>query len=92
MQALVISIFVWAMANAIPRVLAGAGFAVLGYSVITTLITSTLNLFTSTLSQGGAYIQLLYLAGAGEAISIIGSAMLTTAAIQSARVFIGRSS
>lgn len=91
MHALFISLAVWAMANAIPRILTGAGLAVLGFTFINGAITQALDLFASTLASGGPYVQLLYMAGAGEAISIIGSSMLTLAAIQSARVVFARS-
>lgn len=90
MQALIISLFVWAMANAIPRLLTGAGLAVIGFTFLNGLISDALTYFSTTLSSGGQYVQLLYMAGVGEAVSIIGSSILTLAAIQSARVLLGR--
>lgn len=93
MIALFKALFVWILAGAVARVLAGAGLALGTYSILSGLLDDFLSLLTGSLNGvTSGFSNLLWLAGVGEAISIVGSALVAVAAINSARVFIGRSS
>lgn len=90
MIALFKGLFVWILAGAIARVLAGAGLALGTYSMLSGLLDDFLALLTTSLNGVSAgFASLLWIAGVGDAISIIGSALVAVAAINSARVFIG---
>lgn len=90
MIALFKALFVWVLAGAVARVLAGAGLAIGTYAILGGLLDDFLALLTSSLnSVTSGFANLLWLAGVGDAISIIGSALVAVAAINSARVFIG---
>lgn len=87
------SLLVWILAGAVARVLAGAGLAIGTYAILGDLLNDFLALLTSSLNGVTAgFSNLLWLAGVGDAISIIGSALVAVAAINSARVFIGSAS
>lgn len=91
MIALFKALFVWVLAGAVARVLAGAGLAIGTYSILSSLLDSFLALLTSSLNGiSSGFSSLLWIAGVGEAISIVGSALIAVAAINSARVFIGQ--
>jgi hypothetical protein len=84
------SLLIWILAGAVARILAGAGLAIGTYSILSDLLDSFLALLTTSLNGiSSAFSSLLWLAGVGEAVSIIGSALVAVAAINSARVFIG---
>lgn len=84
------SLLVWILAGAVARILAGAGLAIGTYSLLSNMLDSFLGLLTTSLNGvSSGFASLLWLAGVGEAISIIGSALVAVAAINSARVFIG---
>lgn len=86
-------LLVWILAGAVARILAGAGLALGTYSILSDLLDSFLALLTSSLNGiSSGFANLLWLAGVGEAISIVGSALVAVAAINSARVFIGGAS
>ena len=75
------------LGNGAARVLTGAGLSVAGYAAITVAITAALAALTSSFSAlPSAMLNIILLSGAGQAISIIGAAMLTRAAINSAAV------
>lgn len=83
-------LFVWILAGAVARILAGAGLALGTYAILGGLLDDFLELLTTSLNGvTSGFSNLLWLAGVGEAISIIGSALVAVAAINSARVFIG---
>lgn len=87
------SLLIWILAGAVARILAGAGLAIGTYSILGDLLDNFLTLLTSSLNGvTGGFANLLWLAGVGEAISIVGSALVAVAAINSARVFIGGAS
>jgi hypothetical protein len=93
MIALFKSLLVWILAGAVARILAGAGLAIGTYSILGDLLDNFLVMLTSSLNGvTGGFANLLWLAGVGDAISIIGSALVAVAAINSARVFIGGAS
>lgn len=75
------------LGNSAARVLTGAGLSVASYGAITVAITASLGALTSSFSAlPSAMLNIILLSGAGQAISIIGAAMLTRAAINSAAV------
>lgn len=79
--------------GAVARVLAGAGLAIGTYAILGGLLDDFLALLTTSLNGiTGGFSNLLWLAGVGDAISIIGSALVVVAVINFARVFIGGSS
>lgn len=86
-------LLVWILAGALARVLAGAGLAIGTYALLGSFLDDFLSLLTGSLnSVTGGFANLLWLAGVGEALTIIGSALVAVMAINSARVFIGSGS
>lgn len=84
------SLLVWILAGAVARILAGAGLAIGTYAILGDLLNDFLALLTSSLNGVTAgFSNLLWLAGVGDALSVVGSALVAVAAINSARVFIG---
>lgn len=69
------------------RVLTGAGLSMVSFAAITVAVTAGLSLAVSHV-QGltGDVAQIVRLLGVGEALSIIGSALLTRAAMSSAGI------
>lgn len=93
MIALFKGLLVWVLAGAVARVLAGAGLAIGTYSLLSSMLDAFLSLLTTSLNGiTSGFSNLLWLAGVGDAISIVGSALVAVAAINSARVFLGVSS
>lgn len=93
MSAVLKSILIWVLAGAVARVLAGAGLAIGTYAILGDLLDEFLLLLTTSLNEvTSGFASLLWLAGVGDAISILGSALVGVAAINSARVFIGGAS
>lgn len=85
------SLLVWILAGALARILAGAGLAIGTYSILGDLLNDFLALLTTSLNGvSSGFSSLLWMAGVGDAISIVGSALVAVAAINSARVFIGQ--
>lgn len=90
MIALFKSLFVWILAGAVARILAGAGLALGTYSLLSGYLDTFLGYLTSELSgMPGGFVSILWISGVGEGLSIVGSALVAVAAINSARVFIG---
>lgn len=78
MHALLYGVLAWAMAGLIPRLLVGAGLTLVVYSGISVGVGALLQQAASYIGgAGGAVAQLALLAGVGEFLSIIGSALLT---------------
>lgn len=93
MIALFKALLIWVLAGAVARVLAGAGLAIGTYALLSSMLDAFLGLLTTSLNGiTSGFSNLLWLAGVGEAISIVGSALVAVAAINSARVFLGVSS
>lgn len=91
MGALLKAVLTWVLAGAVARVLAGAGLAIGTYAILSDLLDNFLGLLTTSLNGvTSGFANLLWIAGVGEALSIVGSALVAVAAINSARVFIGR--
>jgi len=75
------------LGNSAARVLTGAGLSVASYGAITVAISTALGALTSSFSSlPTAMLNIILLSGVGQAVSIIGAAMLTRAAINSAAV------
>lgn len=91
MPALLYRILGWALGGAIARMLTGAGLAIFTYTQVVGLVTDALE-YAVTVLQGTAsasVIGLLMLFGVGDALSMIGSALLTRATIVGLSAFIG---
>lgn len=92
MPALLAPLLIWVLSSAIARVLVSLGIAFFTYSGIVYLVELALDQFSSII--GGlpsSVISLIGLAGVDQAISIVGSALLTAAAIKAARISVGLS-
>jgi len=93
MAHLLTGILVWVLNSAVARVLLGAGLALGTYSILEPLlqhfISAVISSFGGLLPEGAAII---WIAGVGEAVAALASAMVARMALQSAMVFIGRSS
>lgn len=87
------SLIIWVLAGAVARMLAGAGLAFGTYTLLSNMLNIFLQLLTTSLNSiTSGFANLLWLAGVGDAISVVGSALVAVAAINSARVFLGVSS
>lgn len=73
--------------DSVARVLGGAGISVVTGAVLMPLVITALNAASSAVAGiGGDILQVMLLAGVGECMSIIGSAMLTRMALNSTRL------
>jgi len=90
MHVLLTSILVWVLSSALARLVAGAGLAFATYAFLADYVLSFLNLFSSGVGGLGSVGALMQIAGIGEAISIIGAAILSSVAMMSARMFLIR--
>lgn len=80
------------LGNGAARVLSGAGLSLASYAALSAAVLGALNGVVSAFSHVSADIaNLVLLFGVGEAISIIGAAMLTRVALQSATLGLTRS-
>lgn len=88
MKALLQSLF----GDALARLLSGAGLSVVSFAAILPVVTAALNLCSSQIGGLPSDVaSLLLLSGAGECLSIVGSAVLTRMAINAAQVGISKS-
>jgi len=82
MPAILFGLLSWAMAGFIQSILVGAGISFVAYVAFQPLIEGFLQDAVTNLSGlPSIAVQFLLLAGAGEALSIIGSAVLTRVVI-----------
>lgn len=80
----------YALSSFVLKVFTTLGIAVLTYQGLSTLINQLLDHIQPLMNQLPASIlSLLAIAGVPEALSIVSSALLTRAAINSARAFVG---
>lgn len=80
------------LGETLARILAGAGLSFASYAALTTIITQMLGQVVASFSNVPAnMLAIVLLAGCGEAVSIIGAAMLTKAALSSAMLGLKRS-
>lgn len=90
MIALFKTLFIWILAGALARILAGAGLALGTYALLSDYLDTFLGYLTSELNGlPGDFASILWIAGIGDALSIVCSALIAVAAINSARVFLG---
>jgi hypothetical protein len=92
MPAILVTIISWALASLVARVLVGAGLTLATYSGIDSLIDNMLDGVTASFGLLGDSAQILYIAGVGEAVSIIGGAIVASATMYAAQVFLLRAS
>lgn len=85
MIAFIYGALAWAAAGLIPMLLVGAGLSIVTFAVMQPLVTSLLEQGVSALNGlPQAAVQIALLAGLGESLSIVGSAILTRLAISTA--------
>lgn len=87
--AVLMTVMKWTLGSFIARILTGAGMAVATYAVLTPLILSALELAAQSLQSD--ILVLARIAGVGDALSIIGSAMLTRISLVAGAVYVVRS-
>lgn len=89
MASLLSRVIVWAMGSFLTRLLAALGLSVATYAGLSALVTVSMNQIEPFLSQlPTTVLQLISLAGAGQALTMILSAVATRAAFLSAQTFI----
>ncbi|MEB3736225.1 DUF2523 domain-containing protein [Halopseudomonas pachastrellae] len=92
MPALLAPLLIWVLSSAIARVFVALGIGLFTYTGIKSLVEFALDQATQFVGQlPSAVLDLIALAGVDQAISIIGSALLTRAAITAARISVGLS-
>jgi hypothetical protein len=92
MPALLAPLLIWVLASAVARVFVALGIALFTYSGIIALVQGFLDSATGFI--GGlpaSVLALIGIAGIDQALSIIGSALLTRAAINAAKISVGLS-
>lgn len=90
MPAFIVTAAIWILSGVVARVLLGAGLAIGSYVLIEGFVNDGLLAATSYISGLGDVGQLMYLAGVGDAMSIIGSAMVVAVTMMAARLFLVR--
>jgi|GEM_PF-2322250 hypothetical protein len=90
MPALLYGILSWAMSGFLANILVGAGISVLVFTGFSPMIESFLNDAISQLNGlPQIAIQFFLLSGAGDALSMMGSALLTRVAMDAAAISFG---
>lgn len=90
MANLLIMVGAWVLSSFLLKLFTTLGIGFMTYKGITYAIDSALSALDGTLSAIPADIlQLFALSGGGEALSIIGSALVVTASVNAARVWVG---
>lgn len=90
MPAIIAAIGVWVISSVIAKVFIALGIGLFSYYGLYALVEQLLNQVSGLLNGLPAEVfQLISLAGIPEALSIIGSAVLTRAALNSVQVFFG---
>ena len=90
MPAVIAAIGVWVISSVIAKVFIALGIGLFSYYGLYALVEQLLNQVSALLNGLPAEVfQLISLAGIPEALSIIGSAVLTRAALNSVQVFFG---
>lgn len=93
MGALLSSVLVWFLGSSLARILTGAGLAIGSYHVLSAALSTALTWVSSSLGGLAADMTaIIFLAGIGDALSVVGAALTAVAAINSARVFVGMQS
>lgn len=83
-------VLIWALTSAVSRILLALGIGLVTYTAIQALVHQFLDMAKGSIT-GLPYqiLAILHLAGADQALSIIGGALLTRAAINAAKVSVG---
>ena len=90
MAKLLAIIGVWVMSSFLVKLATALGVGFMTYQGLTSVIDNLLAVLSSHMSTIPADIlQLFALSGGGEALSIIGSALVVTASVNAARVWVG---
>lgn len=90
MPSILVSVISFALGSFALRFFSALGIGFFVYSGLTSLIENMLTLVESNFSGlPVSVLNILSLIGLSDALSILGSALLTRAALQSARTFIG---
>lgn len=75
------------LGTSVARMLTGAGLAIVTFAGMTPLVLSALNHAADLLEGvGGSVLQIMLMCGAGEALSMLGSAIMTRVAIDAGKV------
>lgn len=90
MPALLAPLLIWILSSAVARVLVALGIGFFTYAGLVDLVQAGLGQVQAMAANfPAAVLQLCGLAGVDEGISIIGSALLTRAAINAAKLTVG---
>lgn len=83
-------LMVWVLAGTLTRVLIGAGLALVTFSVLDDLVTGFLGQVSTYVGAlPSAVLEILVMMGAGDALSVVGSALLTVATMKAASMVLG---
>lgn len=81
------------LGDSVGRVLSGAGLSLVSMAALLPLVTSALNAAASAVGGiGGDVLNVILLFGFGEALSVMGAAMLTRMSVQAAGVGLKKAS
>lgn len=90
MPAFLAPILIWVLSSAIAKIFVSLGIGLITYTGILALVREFLDQSQGFLSQlPSEILALLHIAGVDQALSIIGGALLTRAAINAAKVSVG---
>lgn len=90
MPKLLVTIIVWAISSALVRVMSAVGVGFLTYQGLSELVDQLVAQLSPAInSMPMQVVSLLGIAGVGEGLSIVIGAVLTRAAYNSAKVFLG---
>lgn len=90
MGSLLRGILIWVLSSFLLKVSAVLGVGIITYNTLYTLVESFLDMIQPALNGLPAHIlQIITIAGAPEALSIVCGAIITRAAFNSARAFVG---
>lgn len=90
MQGLLYAIAISIVGSLVARVLIGSGLTLVAYAGISTAVESLLDSAVAGLGTLGDVSQILYIAGVGDALSIVGGAVVASVTFHAARVFVAR--
>lgn len=90
MQAVLYALVVAIAGSFLARMLIGGGLTLVTYVGINTAIESLLNNAVSGFAGLGDVAHILYIAGVGEALSIVGGAVVASVTFHAARLFLAR--
>lgn len=92
MPALLAPLLIWILSSAVAKIFFALGIGLFTYTGISSLIEEFLDFSKSYIVGLPAdFVGLLHLAGVDQALSIVGGALLTRAAINAAKVSVGLS-